>query len=219
MQGIVTALIPVVYVQDLDRSRAFWELFGFTADREGGTDDSTWCYLRCGDSTLLLADVRPPLFTAELPLQVYVWVDDLDAVTARLAAAGHAPDHAGHPDHAAGGEVRVVDPDGNVVVYGMRDLRPGQPAGDGRSRYSITAEAAAASARRGRPPAQCRIGVAGGAPCPSPAEVKLADPWGETVWGCIPHAEEALFNAHAAFIAADEGQGLTPFLRARRKPR
>lgn len=54
-----------------------------------------------------------------------------------------------------------------------------------------------------------------GAEASAGAEVKLADSWGDTVWGCMAHAEEALLNARGAFLASEDGLGLGPFLRAR----
>jgi hypothetical protein len=218
MRGLVSAAIPVCYVREIGRSREFYRLFGFTELRSGADGDSAWAYLRSGETTLLLAAVRPLLIQVELPLLIYLYVDDLDTVTERLTAAGTAVDPAGHPDHAPGGEARTVDPDGNVILFGQRtavataerDNSTGEAA-----RFSLIREAAEAVNRRGGAPAHCQIGKFGGGPCENRAEVKLADQWGETVWGCIEHAEEALISARSAFIATEDGLGLGPFLRSR----
>ncbi|MEV4727338.1 hypothetical protein AB0K29_27230, partial [Micromonospora humida] len=74
---------------------------------------------------------------------------------------------------------------------------------------------AEAVGRRGGAPARCQIGGPRGEPCPEPAEVKLADSWGDTAWGCMTHADETLLTARGAFLATEDGSGLGPFLRAR----
>lgn len=218
MRGVVAA-VPVCYVREIDGSRDFYLLFGFTESRSGGEGDSQWSYLQCGEVTVLIAAVQPPLIQVELPLLIYLYVDDLTAVTQRLQQAGHHVDQVGYPDHAPGGEARTTDPDGNVVLFGQRVAVPVEsrtaPTAE-RARFSLIQQAAEAVSRRGGAPAHCQIGGVGDAPCNKAAEVKLTDPWGETVWGCIDHADEALISARSAFIATEDGLGLGPFLRMRR---
>lgn len=219
MHNGVQAQVPVLYVGDADAARRFYEVFGYTELRSGGEGESRWSYLGCGDQTLLLAAITPRLITVELPLLIYLYVDDLAATTDRLTAAGYAVERVGHPDHAPGGECRTTDPDGNTVLFGQRRAVPEQtrnPDAGREARFSLIREAAATVGRRGRSPAHCQIGGPGGEPCHEPAEVKLADSWGDTVWGCLPHADETLLNARGAFLATEDGQGLGPYLRTRR---
>jgi predicted enzyme related to lactoylglutathione lyase len=222
MPGVVSAAVPVCYVRDIDSAREFYELLGFAVQRDGGEGEAQWCYLQCGATTLLIAAVQPPLIQVELPLLIYFYVDDLADVMRRLRDAGRPVEVVGYPDHAPGGEARTTDPDGNVVLCGQRvagpsDTRPAPTAE--QARFSLMQQAAEAVSRRGGAPARCQIGGLGDVGCDNPAEVKLADPWGETVWGCIAHADEALISARSAFIATEDGLGLGPFLRIRRAPR
>jgi hypothetical protein len=218
MSGVVSAAVPVCYVQEMGRSQAFYALLGFAEQRTGGDGNARWSYLESADQTLLLVHVQPPLIPVELPLLIYFYVDDLAVVRRRFTEASYPLEHVGYPDHAPGGEARATDPDGNIVLIGQRvavgtDAQPeatGEPA-----RFSLIKQAADAVSRRGGAPATCQIGGAGGAPCTRAAEVKLADPWGDTVWGCLEHAEEALIAARSAFIATEDGEGLGPFLRNR----
>jgi catechol 2,3-dioxygenase-like lactoylglutathione lyase family enzyme len=218
MNGVVSAAVPVCYVRNIEQARDFYAMFGYT-ERQGGEDrGSLWSYLQSGSQTLLLACVQPPPVRAGLPLLLYLYVDDLAAVRNRFEAAGHALELAGHPGHAPGGEARTKDPDGNVVVFGQRPgTQQDRPApADEAARSSMIRQAAEAIGRRGGAPAACQIGLADGGPCEQPAEVKLADSWGDTVWGCLTHTDEALINARSSFIATDDEQGLEPWLRARR---
>jgi predicted enzyme related to lactoylglutathione lyase len=223
MFGGVSAAVPVLYVRDLAQAKTFYGLFGYAEQRSGADDAGAhWSYQQSGDHTLLLAAVHPPLIPVELPLLIYLYVDDLVAVQARFEAAGHPSDLAGYPDHAPGGEARTHDPDGNVVLFGQRVAVPGEARRrptDEAARASLMQQAAEAVGRRGGAPASCQVGAPDGSACARTAEVKLADPWGETVWGCLTHADEALINARSAFIATEDGHGLGPWLQQRRTVR
>ncbi|MFR9777813.1 VOC family protein [Micromonospora sp. MS34] len=219
MHNGVQAQVPVLYVSDAADARRFYEAFGYSEVRTGGDGTSRWSYLQCGELTLLLAEVQPRLVTVELPLLIYLYVDDLAATMARLTDAGHTVERAGRPEHAPGGECRTTDPDGNVVVFGQRRAVPEQtrdPDADKEARFSLIREAARTVRRSGGAPARCQIGGPRGDTCPDPAEVKLADSWGDTVWGCLAHADETLLNARGAFLATEDGSGLAAFLCGRR---
>ncbi|MGM1060701.1 GAF domain-containing protein [Saccharothrix sp. Mg75] len=70
---------------------------------------------------------------------------------------------------------------------------------------------AAAAAQAAAPhPEQCRLGSADG--CTAPAELKVADAWGDAAWGCHDHAEEALLTVRSAFIANEELSGLAAYI-------
>ena len=106
-----------------------------------------------------------------------------------------------------------------MVQFGQRVAVAGElrrPVTDDGARMSLIKQAAEAISRRGGAPAGCQVGRTDGQPCPEPAEVKLADPWGETVWACLTHADEALIDARSAFIATEDEHGLGPWLRHRR---
>ncbi|MCX4091928.1 GAF domain-containing protein [Nocardia sp. alder85J] len=70
-----------------------------------------------------------------------------------------------------------------------------------------TAAAAQAAAPH---PEHCQLG--GPAGCTEPAEIKIADSWGDSAWGCPAHVEEALFNVRSVFIAGSELGGLAAYL-------
>jgi catechol 2,3-dioxygenase-like lactoylglutathione lyase family enzyme len=218
MNGVVSAAVPVCYVRNVEQAQAFYAMFGYTETQSGEENGGLWSYLQSGGHTLLLACVQPPVIQAELPLLIYLYVDDLAAVRERFDAAGHPVELIGHPSHAPGGEARTKDPDGNVVVFAQRTGTPADRARntDEAARSTLIRQAAEAIGRRGGAPSACQVGLADGSPCEQPAEVKLADSWGETVWGCLGHTDEALLNARSAFIATEDDQGLGPWLRARR---
>jgi hypothetical protein len=70
----------------------------------------------------------------------------------------------------------------------------------------------AAEALRGRRrPDTCQLGAAAG--CQEPAEIKVADSWGESAWGCAFHAEEAMVNVPSEFLATESATGLAGYLQ------
>jgi catechol 2,3-dioxygenase-like lactoylglutathione lyase family enzyme len=213
-------MVAATYVRRIETSRAFYALLGFEEQSSGSAPTSAWSVLGHGDPRVLLASTWPPLAVPPLPLLFYFYVDDVDAVVARLAAGGVATAHGGCPPHALGGEVRLTDPDGNTVLIGQRDRSPSQPerASDGDSpHFSLLREAASLVAARGGAAMRCQLVEADGTPCPRDADVKLADSCGDTAWACLRHAEQILFSCRTAFIASHDQDGIAPYL-ARRPP-
>jgi GAF domain-containing protein len=70
--------------------------------------------------------------------------------------------------------------------------------------------AAAATQAAAPHPEHCRLGGTRG--CTAPAEIKVADSWGDSAWGCTAHVEEAILNVRSVFIASEELGGLGPYL-------
>jgi catechol 2,3-dioxygenase-like lactoylglutathione lyase family enzyme len=215
----VRTVVPVIYVTDIDRSEQFYRLLGFTTHSGGSDETWRWAYLNAGEAGMLLASGSATLTGDPGPALLYVTVTDLEIVTRALAGADFTVEHMGYPDHAPGGEARVTDPDGHGVVLGQPTALPGGRPDGGDSRQSTLQAAAAAMQRRGVQAQRCQIGVTGGGSCERPAEVKLADSWGDTAWSCIEHADEVLVNARGAFIAIEDGQGLARYLSVRRRGR
>ncbi|MEV6598851.1 GAF domain-containing protein [Actinoplanes sp. NPDC051346] len=59
-------------------------------------------------------------------------------------------------------------------------------------------------------PERCELG--GTAGCTAPAEIKVADSWGDSAWGCTAHVEEAIINVTSVYIASEELGGLAAYL-------
>jgi catechol 2,3-dioxygenase-like lactoylglutathione lyase family enzyme len=220
MTPAVQSMVAATYVRDIERSRGFYELLGFAEQSAGRAETSAWSALYHGEHSVLLASTQPPIEIPPLPLLFYFYFEDLDAVLGVLGKAGVEITHVGHPPHALGGEVKVVDPDGNTVLLGQRDRSASQsPADDDDEdspRFSLLKEAAALVAAQGGTTATCQVTSRRGGPCPRKADVKLADSAGDTVWVCLPHADEILVTVPGAFIASEDDQGIAGFLSRRR---
>jgi catechol 2,3-dioxygenase-like lactoylglutathione lyase family enzyme len=212
-------MVAVTYVRDIDTSRAFYELLGFHEHSSGRADTSAWLALHRDGHYVLLASTRPPLDIPRLPLLFYFFFDDVDAVAGVLGAARVEVAHMGHPPHALGGEVKVLDPDGNTVLLGQRERSASQPPAaddDASPRFSLLKEAAALVEARSGTTVMCQVSDASAAPCGRRAEVKLADAAGDTVWACLAHADEILVTVPGSFIASQDEPGIAWFLSRRR---
>jgi catechol 2,3-dioxygenase-like lactoylglutathione lyase family enzyme len=210
----VRSMIAAAYVKDIDASRAFYGLLGFREHSSGRAEISAWSVMQHEGVSVLLASTGTALDIPALPLLFYFFCDDIEAVAGVLEEAGVPVVRTGHPPHALGGEVKVLDPDGNTVLLGQRE-RPASraPAEDeGLIRFSVLREAAALVSARGGALQACQVTGRDGGRCPDPAEVKLADSLGDSVWACLPHAEEILVTVPAAFIASHDDRGIAAFL-------
>ena len=164
---------------------------------------------------VLLGSTTPPLAIPRLPLLFYFFYADLDAVVASLEAAGVPMTSTGHPPHALGGEVKVLDPDGNTVLLGQRERSASQaPSAEDEAsvQFSLLQEAAAVVASHGGTSHACQVRGLDGRPCPNKAEVKLADSLGDSAWVCLIHAEDILVTVPTAFIANQGDRGIAAFL-------
>ena len=59
-------------------------------------------------------------------------------------------------------------------------------------------------------PERCQLG--GKSACTEPADLKVADSWGDSAWGCPAHVEEAILNVRSVFIASEELGGLAAYV-------
>jgi catechol 2,3-dioxygenase-like lactoylglutathione lyase family enzyme len=213
MTPVIHRIVAATYVRDIETSRAFYEVLGFRELRSGRGASSAWSALRQGPHAILLATSRPPLEIPHLPLLFYFFFADLNSVLSALDTAGVQKVHLGHPPHAPGGEVKVIDPDGNTVLLGQEERAASQPPvtdEDGQSSFSLLKEAAAAVQARGGTTVTCQVSRAGRT-CSEAAEVKLADSAGNAAWACLPHADEILVTVPGSFIASEDA-GMAAFL-------
>jgi predicted enzyme related to lactoylglutathione lyase len=202
----------VLYVTDLARSARFYQLLGYAEQASGQDSEWAYRYLKTGACGLLLA-AGTTVARQTGPVTLYLQVHDADAVAGELRAAGVPVEHLGHPDHAPGGELKVTDPDGYVLLLGQVTGAP--PAqGSSETSSSVLQRAAEATRRRGTPVPRCQIPTRDGA-CAREAEVKLADSWGDSVWACLPHGEEVMLHAGAVFLATEDSEGVAAYLRRR----
>jgi catechol 2,3-dioxygenase-like lactoylglutathione lyase family enzyme len=218
MTPAVRSMVAGTYVRDIDSARAFYELLGFREHSAGRAATSAWSVMQHDEVSVLMTSTRPPLDIPRLPLLFYFFYEDLGAVVRGLGAAGVPVTRTGHPPHALGGEVKVLDPDGNTVLLGQRERSADQePASDDdvSVRFSLLREAASLVSARGGTSFACQVPNPDRARCANRADVKLADSCGDVAWVCLNHADEILMTVPAAFIASQGEPGIAGFLASR----
>jgi catechol 2,3-dioxygenase-like lactoylglutathione lyase family enzyme len=125
----IEGLTPYAHVADVERSVAFYGLLGLQLRNSYEQDGRlVWAYVTgrpASDpdrsaSRLMLALAEEPIDWHQGVL-FYCWTPDVEAMHAELAAAGVEVGPIEHPSYMPGGEFRLADPDGYVVVVGQLD--------------------------------------------------------------------------------------------------
>jgi predicted enzyme related to lactoylglutathione lyase len=113
------SLVPLAHVRDVRRALAFNRKLGFeegdTHTPEGGSEP-VWAWLRSGGAQLMVAAATEPVKPDDQAVLFYIYCDDVAGFRAQLVQAGVEAGPIRSPFYAPGGEFRVVDPDGNVLM-------------------------------------------------------------------------------------------------------
>lgn len=134
----VTRLVPFAHVVGVDDSIAFYALLGFSIksvlrDRDGR---SFWAMLGSGGAELMLARASGEIDDSQQAILFYMYAENVIAMRSHLLAkgltdgqryVGQAGPGGGrkvvfqptHPHHMPAGELRVIDPDGYVILIGQ----------------------------------------------------------------------------------------------------
>ncbi|MBG0566111.1 GAF domain-containing protein [Actinoplanes aureus] len=146
--------------------------------------------------------------TPRVPQDTDLALTRVFAGTAALAIECH---HSEQARRAAEARAKSAHDQLAEVVSVERELRA-----EAEQRATAAAELAArmraaAAAQAAMPhPERCELGGAAG--CTAPAEIKIADSWGDAAWGCPAHVEEAIINVRSVFIASEELGGLAAYV-------
>jgi GAF domain-containing protein len=102
------------------------------------------------------------------------------------------------------------------TVRTERDLRDRaeRHAADSTRRVADALASAAPAVSAAAPPT-CQLG--GVTECLRKPELKVADSWGDSAWGCVHHVEEVLLSGSSVFVADESMSGLAQFLRRGRR--
>jgi hypothetical protein len=113
------SLVPLAHVSSVTRSVEFYQKLGFgvgnTHTPEGGVEP-VWAWLTCGGAQVMLAQASEPVDPERQGVLFYLYCPDVAAFRSMLIAAGVDADPVQYPFYAPGGEFRIVDPDGYVLM-------------------------------------------------------------------------------------------------------
>jgi catechol 2,3-dioxygenase-like lactoylglutathione lyase family enzyme len=112
-------LHPFAHVASVPRSIEFYRTLGFEVGNTfvpPGADEPAWAWLESGDAVLMVAKADEPVIASQQAVLFYLYVEDVRAKHAELAAAGVAIDAIVERFYNPRGEFRLLDPDGYVLM-------------------------------------------------------------------------------------------------------
>jgi catechol 2,3-dioxygenase-like lactoylglutathione lyase family enzyme len=113
------SLVPMAYVRSVERSIAFYRLLGFEEGNRHtpeGQAEPAWAWLKAGGAQLMVSAATEPVEPEKQAVLFYIYCDDVAAFREQLMRAQVNAGPIQHPFWSPGGEFRVVDPDGYVLM-------------------------------------------------------------------------------------------------------
>jgi GAF domain-containing protein len=218
---------PIATVTIVDEDRVWFAATeGLTGVTQVGTEPGLCVSAVLADGPYLVGDaaadprtMHHPLVRGELGLRFYAAAPIVSADGHRLGTVNvmdREPRSLTDSQTAVLTELaRVVMDQLEVRLASLRAVRAerGRREASDRHAAALTARlqaAASAAAQNGDRPASCELGGSQG--CTRPAELKVADSWGVSAWGCALHAEEVIVTVSNVFIADEALGGLSDYL-------
>ena len=124
MTAQTRSLVAFAHVADVERSIRFYQDLGFEVGnrvlsdevRSGGESLTVWAWLHSEKANLMVGLADEPVDPARQAVLFYLYFDDIQATRDTLVGLGHAPGAICHPFYMPGGECRLLDPDGYVLM-------------------------------------------------------------------------------------------------------
>ncbi len=113
------SLVAFAHVASVERSIAFYADLGFTVANTvvpNGQSTPTWAWLTSEKANLMVGLANGPVDASQQAILFYLYFDDIAQAHGALTERGHAPGPLGYPFYMPGGECRLEDPDGYVLM-------------------------------------------------------------------------------------------------------
>ncbi len=119
MAARTRSLVAFAHVADVERSIDFYADLGFkvanTVVPEGKTAP-VWAWLASEKADLMVGLASGPIDSSQQAILFYLYYDDISQARAALVELGHDPGEIKYPFYMPGGECRLEDPDGYVLM-------------------------------------------------------------------------------------------------------
>lgn len=113
------SLVPFAHVASVERSIGFYADLGFTVKNTvvpHGQSAPVWAWLESGKADLMVGLADAPVDASQQAILFYLYFDDIVQAREGLVARGHSPGAIHYPFYMPGGEFRLKDPDGYVLM-------------------------------------------------------------------------------------------------------
>jgi predicted enzyme related to lactoylglutathione lyase len=113
------ALTPMAHVADVPRSIRFYGQLGFRVGntfQPAGESAPAWAWLTSDGADLMVTTSKEPVDARQQGVLFYLYCDDVQGLHAHLRASGIEVGEITTEFYAPGGEFRVTDPDGYVIM-------------------------------------------------------------------------------------------------------
>lgn len=119
MPAPTLSLVAFAHVASVERSIAFYADLGFEPVNTvvpRGQSAPIWAWLRSDSANLMVGLADGPFDAATQAVLFYLYFDDIAQTRSALVSRGHAPGEIRYPFYMPGGECRLEDPDGYVLM-------------------------------------------------------------------------------------------------------
>jgi hypothetical protein len=115
----VRSIVAMAFVASVPRSTGFYTKLGFEVTNTFAADSApepTWAWLQSGAASLMVARASEPVIASQQAVLFYLYCDDVAATRSELIERGIEAGEITFAFYAPGGEFRVTDPDGYVLM-------------------------------------------------------------------------------------------------------
>lgn len=119
MAAKTRSLVAFAHVASVQRSIEFYAGLGFKVANTvipEGQSTPVWAWLESEKADLMVGLADAPVDRSQQAILFYLYFDDIKQAHAALSRLGHAPGEIEYPFYMPGGECRLEDPDGYVLM-------------------------------------------------------------------------------------------------------
>ena len=119
MAAQTRSLVAFAHVADVERSIRFYADLGFKVGNsvvQEGSAVPVWAWLASEKANLMVGLASGPVDSSRQAILFYLYFDDIKQARAALLELGHGPGEIKYPFYMPGGECRLEDPDGYVLM-------------------------------------------------------------------------------------------------------
>ncbi|MCI4569475.1 VOC family protein [Lysobacter sp. CFH 32150] len=119
MAAQTRSLVAFAHVASVDRSIKFYADLGFRVKNTvvpQGQSAPVWAWLESEQANLMVGLADGPVDASQQAILFYLYFDNIKQTRGALVELGHSPGEIKYPFYMPGGECRLEDPDGYVLM-------------------------------------------------------------------------------------------------------